>query len=226
MNSSAYLAARVGVRLAPGAADDDLGALDRPGDGRAVGELVVLAVEAEPLPRLGVPEAGEDRQLLVESVEPLAEAGERDAEVLVLALVPGGADAELGPAAAHLGDGRDLDRELAGKPEGGRVDERAEPDPLGLDGEARRAWSTSRSAGRWCRRRRCRGSGRSGRTRRTRPPPPPARGRGSGRRWPRGAVRGGSGGASAVLSVSGQVKDVSIQNGPGVARSHPGSRST
>ena len=136
LNSSAYLRRQGGGALGAGPADDDLGALDRPGDGGAVGELVVLAVEAEPLARLGVPEAGEDRQLLFQTVEPLAEAGERDAEVLVLALVPGGADAELGPASAHLGDGRDLDRELAGKPEGGGVDERAEPDPLGLDGEA------------------------------------------------------------------------------------------
>src|ERR1700722_2930055 len=126
-----------GGALGARSADDDLGALDRAGDGGAVGQLVVLAVEAEPLPRLGVPETGENRELLFQPVEPFAEAGERDPEVLVLPFVPGGADAELGPAAAHLGDGGDLDRELAREPEGGGVDERAEPDPVGLDGQAR-----------------------------------------------------------------------------------------
>src|SRR6185312_4324008 len=93
-----------GRPLGAGPADDDL----RPGrparDRRAVLQLVMLALEAEPLPRLGVPEAGEDRELLFEPVEPFAERRERDAEILVLPLVPGRADAELSPAATHLID--------------------------------------------------------------------------------------------------------------------------
>src|SRR6202020_1523449 len=58
-----------GGALGAGPADDDLGPLDRAGDGGAVGQLVVLAVEAGPLPRLGVPETGENRELLLQTVE-------------------------------------------------------------------------------------------------------------------------------------------------------------
>ena len=187
-----------GGPLGAGAADDDL----RPGRParyrRAVLELVVLSGEAEPLPRLRVPESGEDRELLLKLVEALAERRERDAEVVVLTLVPGGADAELGAAAAHLVNGGDLDGELPGQPERGGVDERAEPYPFGLDGEAgERGPRVGRLVGRvvsvdaevvvgaeeGVEAALVRGLSRAP---------------GSARRWPRGAVRGGSAGASAV----------------------------
>src|SRR5580700_2027053 len=60
-----------GGPLSAGPADDDL----RPGRParyrRAVLELVMLALEAEPLPRLGVPESGQDGELLRKLVEAL-----------------------------------------------------------------------------------------------------------------------------------------------------------
>src|SRR5229473_5442996 len=62
---------------------------------------VVLTAVAEPVAGLGLPEAGDDLELLGQPVEALAQRRERDAEEAVLALVPGGADAEFGPAAAH-----------------------------------------------------------------------------------------------------------------------------
>ena len=45
------------------------------------------------------------------------DVGERDAVGGVLGLEPAGAEAELDPAAAHLVDLRDRDRERAGQPE-------------------------------------------------------------------------------------------------------------
>jgi len=65
----------------------------------------------------------------------------------VLAREPPRAEAELDAAAAHLVDARDGDRERARVAEGSRGDQRAEPDPAGLDRETgqggpgvRRAW--------------------------------------------------------------------------------------
>ena len=104
------------------------------GSARRVGHLVVLAVEAEAA--LGRPQAGDDRELLLEPVEPLPRARERDAVRRVLLLEPAGADAELDPAAAHLVDVRHADRERAGEPEGRARHHRAEPDRAGLAGDA------------------------------------------------------------------------------------------
>src|ERR1700733_10928839 len=84
--------------LGAGAADDDLWSGGPAGDTDAVLYLVELAVVAEPLPRWCVPDAGEDGELFFEPVEALAERGERNTKILVFALVPGGADAQFGPA--------------------------------------------------------------------------------------------------------------------------------
>ena len=97
---------------------------------------VVLTVEVEGLPGRGAPEPGDDRHLLLVPVEPLPQLRERDAVGGVLGLEPAGPDAELHPAAAHLVDLRDRDRQGSGQPEGGRRHERAEPDPGGLAGQS------------------------------------------------------------------------------------------
>ncbi len=54
----------------------------------------------------------------------------------VLGVEPAGPQAELDPPAAHLVDLRDGDRQRPGRPERHRRHQRAEPDPLGLDGQA------------------------------------------------------------------------------------------
>jgi hypothetical protein len=117
------------------AANDDLRPGRPAGNRGTVLHLVMLALVAEPLSRPGVPDAAEYRELLFEPVEPLPQGRERDAEVLVLALVPGGPDAEFGAPPAHLVNRRHLDRQLPRKPERGGVNQGAEPDPLGLPGE-------------------------------------------------------------------------------------------
>src|SRR6185437_15715523 len=95
----------------PGAADDDRRPPRGPWDAGALLEPVVLAVEAEPLPRRRGPQPGDDLLLLAEPVEPLAQRRKRDAQVAVLLLDPGGANAEFGPAAAHRVHGGDGDGE-------------------------------------------------------------------------------------------------------------------
>jgi hypothetical protein len=54
----------------------------------------------------------------------------------VLDLVPAGAQPELDPAAAHLVDRRDHLREVPEPSERHRRDERPQPDPLGVAGQA------------------------------------------------------------------------------------------
>ena len=129
-------------RRAPGpaAAHDDrrmraLGDLRR---GAVVVRPVMPAVEREALPvtRPGVPEPGDDRQLLFQPVEPLLDRRERQAERRMLACVPRGADTELDPAAAHVVDRRDDGREQPGRPEGRGRHQRAEPDPAGVARQA------------------------------------------------------------------------------------------
>jgi hypothetical protein len=50
----------------------------------------------------------------------------------MLGLEPAGAQAQLDPAAAHRVDLGHGDGQQAGEPEGGRGDQRAEPDAAGL----------------------------------------------------------------------------------------------
>ena len=111
--------------------------------------------------------------------------GERDAVGAVLAVEPARAQAELDPAAAHLVDLRDRDRERAGEPEGRRGHQRAEPDRVGVAGQAGQrhpgVGRSGQAVGRPSR-----GSGRSGRTRRSRAARSPGRRRG-GRRTTRPA---------------------------------------
>ena len=54
----------------------------------------------------------------------------------MLEVVPAGPDADLDPPAAHLVDGRDDLGEVARMPERDRRDQGAEPDAIGLPGEA------------------------------------------------------------------------------------------
>ena len=63
------------------------------------------------------PEAGDDRKLLLEPIEPLAQRRERNPIGAVLGVVPTCTETELHPATAHrihLGDG---DGERSGQPE-------------------------------------------------------------------------------------------------------------
>jgi hypothetical protein len=73
-------------------------------------------------------------ELLLELVHPFAQIGEREAERLVLALVPAGAEPELDPTAGNVVCGRDHLRELAGPAKGDRRDERPQPEALGHGG--------------------------------------------------------------------------------------------
>ena len=128
---------RGGAPLA-GAADPDrqLG-LHRPGLAAGLG----AARRGRPS-RVGRPRRaagyGRAAAVLVEQVEALADRRERDAERLVLDLRPAGAEADLGPPAGQVVDGRDGLGQHAGVPVAGAVDEAA----------ARARWS-------WRRRARC-----------------------------------------------------------------------
>ena len=126
---------RAGGAEAP---DDDRRrrALDGLGQRRRVGERVVIAGKGEGRALWGGPQALDDLELLFEQVEALAEAGVGDAVGLVLAVVPAGAEAQLDPSAAHGVDRGHADGEGAGQPEGHRGDEGAEPDAVGVTGEA------------------------------------------------------------------------------------------
>jgi hypothetical protein len=106
---------------APGAADDDRGPRPLRGLGQRwrVGDLVILAVKGERGPGRGRPQAGDDRELLLEPVEPLGQRRERHAVGRVLGVEPARAQAELDPAAAHLVDLRDGDGQRPRQPEGG-----------------------------------------------------------------------------------------------------------
>ena len=73
----------------------------------------MLAGEVERLADRRRPQPGDDRQLLLEALEALAERRERDAVGVVLLLVPAGAEAELDATARHLVDAGDGDRQHA-----------------------------------------------------------------------------------------------------------------
>ena len=109
-------------------------ALGRLGQRRRVGEPVVLPVVVAGLPDLGLPEPGDDRQLLLETAELLLR--ERNAVGLVLLLEPARAEPEFDPSAGHPVHLGDLDGEHAGEPEGPGRHQGAEADALGLAGEA------------------------------------------------------------------------------------------
>jgi hypothetical protein len=119
------------------AADDDrrVRVLGRLGQRRRVAQHVVLTVVGEPLADRGLPQPGDDRELLGEPVEPGPGVGELDPVRRVLGLEPSRAQPELDPAAAHLVDLRDADREDAGVAERRRRHQSAEPDPAGLAGD-------------------------------------------------------------------------------------------
>jgi hypothetical protein len=74
-------------------------------------------------------------ELLLELVHPFAQLGEREAERLVLALVPAGAEPELDATAGDVVCSRHHLRQLAGAAKGDRRDERPEPEALGHGGK-------------------------------------------------------------------------------------------
>ncbi len=82
-----------------------------------------------------LPQPGDHGELLLEAVEALAGGGERDAVGAVLVVVPPGPQPQLHPPAAHRVDLRDGDGQRPWQAEGGRRQQRAEPDPGGLPGE-------------------------------------------------------------------------------------------
>jgi hypothetical protein len=83
----------------------------------AVLEHVVAAGVRE---GFGGPLADDDLGLLLEHLHPLAQRAEREAEGAVLALVPAGAETELGPPAGDVVDGRRRPAEHRRVPERGR----------------------------------------------------------------------------------------------------------
>ena len=191
--SAAKRAASAGVRLGPpppmmiGTPPSWTG-LGSAGD---AADRVVGAVEVERRAGRRRPHPGDDRELLLEAVEALAERRERDGVRLVLALVPAGAEAELDPAAGHLVDAGDRDRQRARAAGTSPTSRACRGGSSTCPGPARRA-SSRRPSGRAGRRPRARrpspGSGRCGRTRRSRAARPAWRRRAGRRTWrPAGA---------------------------------------
>ena len=116
LNSAPKRAASAGVRFVPPPPMTiGIGVLDRLRQRRRVDDRVVRAGVVERLADRCRPQPVDDRELLLEPVEPLAERRERDAVGLVLGVVPAGAEAELDPAAAHLVDLGDADGQRPGR---------------------------------------------------------------------------------------------------------------
>ncbi len=80
-------------------------------------------------------QAGGDLQSVFEEVESLAGARERDAELGVLLVVPGGAEGQLEASARGVVDGHHLVGEHRGVPVGDAGDEEPQPDPRRHPGE-------------------------------------------------------------------------------------------
>ena len=74
----------------------------------------MVPVEGEMFAAGGPPESGKDLELLFESLKAFPGGREGDPERSVFVYVPGSADAQLDPAAAHLVDLRDRHGERAG----------------------------------------------------------------------------------------------------------------
>ena len=107
------------------------------GQTRAVLQLIVPTLEVERLADRRVPEPREDGELLLQPFEALAEGLERHSVGGVLGVVPPGTEAELGPAAAHVVHLRHLDGEQSRQAERRRGHHGAQPDAVGLPGDAR-----------------------------------------------------------------------------------------
>ena len=176
------------VLLRPGAADQDRQLrLDRTRRAQRVVERVEAALVAEPL---AIEQAAHEHDRLVEPVEPLARAAEElDPEAVVLALEPGAADAEHGPAVRDVVERRG---ELGGQArvaERVRADHQPEPHPRrhrrrGRPGRSSPRRSAAPTARRWP-------SG--GPTSRSSPSPPPR---------PRGPHRGSPASRSAATRAA------------------------
>src|SRR5690242_2721823 len=84
--------------------------------GGRVRQLVVGPLEGERLALRGLPQAGDDGELLLQAIEALTKMRERDAVGGVLTFEPAAPEAELNPAAAHLVDLCHGDRERTWQP--------------------------------------------------------------------------------------------------------------
>src|SRR6202030_1665037 len=101
----------------------------------AVDEAIVGALEGETFLDRGAPQAGEDRQLLLEAIEALALRRERDAVGSVLGLEPSCPDADVHAPAAHRIDLRHRDGKRSREPERRRGDHRAKAYPARFAGQ-------------------------------------------------------------------------------------------
>ena len=99
-----------------------------------------------------------------------------------------------------------------------------EPDPFGLDGEPGQRGPRVGRAVAGVVRRRCPGSGRSGRRRRSRPPRSPGPAPGSGRSWHRGAARAGRASSSRGFSDFSSERTGCLPPGPAGSGRRPGAR--
>ena len=138
LNSAANRAASAGVRFAPPPPMmiGGCGSLHRFGQRRRVLDRVVGAGVVEGLAGRRGPHSGQDLELFTESLESLAERGERDGVGQVLGLEPARADSEVHPARAHRVDLGHRDGQRSGVAERRRGHQRAEPDRRGLAGDA------------------------------------------------------------------------------------------
>src|SRR4029079_750850 len=122
-------------RLALAAPPDEhrwAGTADRGWDADGLGELVVPALVG---PVVVAPHLEADLQGLLEPLEALGDGRKRDAEARVLAVVTGGADAELGPPARQHVERRDGLGEQPWVAVRDPGDQKTEPDARGLRGE-------------------------------------------------------------------------------------------
>jgi hypothetical protein len=79
----------------------------------------------------------EHREAVLEQVGTFLDLRERQAELPMLQVVPTGAQADFDPATAHLVDGRDDFRQVAGVSERHGRDQGAQPDPVRVASETR-----------------------------------------------------------------------------------------
>ncbi len=98
--------------------------------------MVIGAREVELLADGCLPQAGDDRELLLEPVEAFGDRRKRDTVGGVLALEPARAEPEFDTSVAHMVDARHRDCQRAGKAKRGGAHHRAESQPRRLDGEA------------------------------------------------------------------------------------------
>ena len=112
---------------------------------RALLDLVMTTDEVERRSDRRVPETGDDRKLLVETLESLTERRVRMPHAAVFLLVPAGSESQHDAPVAHRVDLSHGDRQRSREPERRGAHHRAQPDPFGL--AARPASVTHESVG-------------------------------------------------------------------------------